>query len=132
MTTRRKFIVRSTGLLAGIALSNGRIYAGVDSVDPLFPVVISTWNHGKAANEAAWKILESGGYALDAVEAGVRVPEADPGVISVGYGGLPDSEGKVTLDACIMNEKGEAGSVTYLQHVMHPVSLARIDRKSVV
>jgi isoaspartyl peptidase/L-asparaginase-like protein (Ntn-hydrolase superfamily) len=90
-----------------------------------FPVVISTWNHGLPANEAAWEILREGGYSLDAVEAGVRVAEADPEVITVGYGGLPDATGKVTLDACIMDEKGNAGSVAFLEHIKHPISVAR-------
>ena len=66
------------------------------------------------------------GHSLDAVEAGVRVPEGDPNVITVGKGGIPDASGKVTLDACIMDEKGRAGSVTYLQHIVHPVSVARL------
>ena len=78
------------------------------------------------ANQAAWKILSEGGYALDAVEAGVRVPEADPEVITVGYGGIPDASGKVTLDASIMDEKGRAGSVSYLRCIKHPVSVARL------
>ncbi len=88
-------------------------------------VVVSTWNFGAAANEAAWEILAGGGYALDAAEAGARVPEADPAVISVGYGGLPDARGKVTLDACIMDEKGNAGSVTFLEDIIHAISVAR-------
>jgi isoaspartyl peptidase/L-asparaginase-like protein (Ntn-hydrolase superfamily) len=62
---------------------------------------------------------------LDAVEAGARVPEADPNDTSVGYGGFPDRDGNVTLDACIMDEFGMAGSVCFLQHIMHPVSVAR-------
>ncbi len=90
------------------------------------PMVISTWNHGYAANEAAWKVLGSGGSALDAVEQGVRVPEADPDNLSVGYGGLPDRDGHVTLDAAIMKGNGECGSVTFLEHIMHPVSVARM------
>src|SRR5437867_2819036 len=57
------------------------------------PIVLSTWNFGVAANEEAWKVLSTGGRALDAVEAGVRVPEADPKNTSVGYGGLPDRDG---------------------------------------
>ena len=89
------------------------------------PIVISTWNHGIVANEAAMKVIAKGGKAIDAVEAGVRVPEADPENLSVGYGGLPDRDGKVTLDACIMDEKGNAGSVTFLQHIKHPISVAR-------
>ncbi|KXK30048.1 MAG: N(4)-(Beta-N-acetylglucosaminyl)-L-asparaginase precursor [Candidatus Hinthialibacteria bacterium OLB16] len=51
------------------------------------PIVISTWKHGLAANQAAWEILSSGGSALDAAEGGVRVTESDPSVHSVGLGG---------------------------------------------
>lgn len=68
-----------------------------------FPMVISTWNHGLPANEAAMEVLRNGGKAIDAVEKGVMVPEADPESMSVGYGGLPDRDGHVTLDACIMD-----------------------------
>lgn len=90
------------------------------------PLVISTWRHGLAANEAAWKVLSSGGRALDAVEAGVRVSESDPNETSVGLGGLPDASGTITLDACIMNEKGECGSVACLQGIENPISVARM------
>lgn len=90
------------------------------------PIVISTWNHGVAANKQAWTVLNSGGRALDAVESGVRVPEADPDVMTVGYGGYPDREGNVTLDACIMDENQNCGSVAYLQHIKHPISVARL------
>ena len=99
--------------------------AGPGSVPPIRPVALSTWDHGLGANEAAWRILSQGGGALDAVEAGVRVPEADPQVTTVGYGGYPDRFGKVTLDACIMDELGRCGSVAFLQDVMHPISVAR-------
>ena len=88
------------------------------------PLVISTWKN-EGANEAAWKILSEGGNALDAVEAGARIPEGNPGDSSVGYGGRPDREGIVTLDACIMDEKGNCGAVTFLQNIKHPISVAR-------
>lgn len=91
-----------------------------------FPLVISTWAPNVKANAAAWEILSNGGRALDAVEAGVRIPEADPEDRSVGYGGLPDRDGHVTLDACIMDEKGNCGSVMFLRHIMHPISVARL------
>ena len=90
------------------------------------PLVVSTWTHGLAANEAAWAVLARQGRALDAVEAGVRVSEADPNVDSVGLGGLPDRDGHVTLDACIMNERGECGSVACLESIKHPTSVARL------
>lgn len=88
------------------------------------PMVLSTWRQPKA-NAAAQAVLDRGGSALDAVEAGVRIPEADPEDMSVGYGGRPDRDGHVTLDACIMDDKGNAGSVTFLEHIMHPISVAR-------
>jgi N4-(beta-N-acetylglucosaminyl)-L-asparaginase len=90
------------------------------------PIVISTWDFGKAANAAAWDVLSKQGKALDAVEAGVRIPEADPTNHSVGYGGLPDRDGFVTLDACIMDEKSNCGSVMCLEHIVHPISVARM------
>lgn len=89
------------------------------------PVVVSTWNDGIKANDKAWEILSGGGASLDAVEQGVMVIEADPTNITVGYGGLPDRNGKVTLDACIMDHLGNAGSVGSLEHVVHAVSVAR-------
>lgn len=126
MTSRRIFIARSATLLTGAGFAP-KLNAGVwRSGDVEWPVVISTWKHGLPANEAAWKVLAGGGYALDAVEAGVRVPEGDPAVQTVGYGGFPDANGKVTLDASIMDEKGQAGTVAWLQHIKHPVSVARL------
>ena len=89
------------------------------------PVVISTWKFGFPANEKAWEILKQGGWALDAVEQGVRVPESDPDVATVGYGGYPDRDGYVTLDSCIMDETGNCGSVAFLQHIKNPISVAR-------
>jgi len=90
------------------------------------PIVISTWDFGKEANAAAWTILNNKGRALDAVETGVKVPEADPNNHSVGYGGLPDRDGRVTLDACIMDEKYNCGAVMCLEHVIHAISIARL------
>ncbi len=89
------------------------------------PLVISTWNSGIAANEAAWSILGTRGRALDAVETGVKVAEADPSNTSVGFGGMPDRDGNITLDACIMDEVGNCGSVMCLEKIKHPVSVAR-------
>ncbi len=90
------------------------------------PLVISTWNHGLDANEAAMAVINGGGRALDAAEAGVKIPEADPENMSVGLGGLPDRDGKVTLDASIIDEQGNCGSVCFLQHIVHPISVARM------
>ena len=89
------------------------------------PIVISTWNFGVQANGVAWEILKNNGRALDAVEAGVKIPEADPNERSVGYGGRPDRDGRVTLDSCIMDEFSNIGSVACLEHIKHPISVAR-------
>lgn len=89
------------------------------------PIVISTWNFGREANAGAWEILSQGGYALDAVEAGVRITEADENNTTVGIGGAPDRDGFVTLDACIMDEKGRCGAVAFLENIAHPISVAR-------
>lgn len=127
---RRQFISRTTLAAGALAVPSWveKVKAG-DVLKPVpgnIPLVISTWNFGYEANETAWKILEDGGTAVDAVEAGVKVPEADPDNMSVGYGGIPDRDGNVTLDACIMKGNGECGSVTFLQHIKHPVSVARL------
>lgn len=89
------------------------------------PIVLSTWDFGLVANQAALNALDKNGSCLDAVEQGVKVIEADPNVTSVGYGGYPDREGKVTLDACIMDALGNCGGVACLEDIMHPISVAR-------
>lgn len=89
------------------------------------PIVISTWDFGVAANHAAWEVLNKGGRALDAVEQGVKIAEADLSNPTVGKGGYPDRDGHVTLDACIMDEDGNCGSVAALEHIAHPISVAR-------
>lgn len=117
---RRKFIATGAAGILATALRAERIAAARPE-----SLILSTWSFGVPANEAAMAALREGKTVLDAVEAGVRVPEADPAVSSVGYGGYPDRDGRVTLDACIMDGNGRCGSVTFLQHIMHPVSVAR-------
>ncbi len=122
MINRRNFIAQSAIGITGATFANACQTAQTVSVGE--PTVLSTWNNIKA-NEAAWQIISKGGRALDAVENGAKIPEADPNDQSVGYGGLPDRNGNVTLDACIMDEMGNAGSVCYLQHIKHPIAVAR-------
>lgn len=120
-SNRRRFLKTSAAL------------ASAFSLEPLMakpvasgPTVISTWDFGKAANVEAWKVLSANGRALDAVERGVWVPEADPKNTTVGLGGAPDRDGKVTLDACIMDENANCGAVLCLEHIVHPISVARM------
>jgi N4-(beta-N-acetylglucosaminyl)-L-asparaginase len=89
------------------------------------PIVLSTWSHGLPANHKAMEVLQGGGSVLDAVEQGVMVVESDLDNRSVGLGGLPDRDGKVTLDACIQDHDGRAGAVAFIQHFEHPISIAR-------
>ena len=124
MKNRREFLRYSAlGAMMSYCFNPLRTLAGSQ---PVKPVVISTWSFGVQANEGAWKILSAGGHALDAVEAGVRIPEGDPNERSVGLGGLPDRDGRVTLDACIMDEKGNCGAVASLESIVHPISVARL------
>jgi len=129
MANRRKFIKTAALGSAAFALSSFKTKIVVVSESSLNkvkkPIVLSTWNFGLQANEAAWKILKNNGRALDAVEAGVKIPEGDPKERSVGYGGRPDRDGRVTLDACIMDEYANIGSVACLEHIKHPISVAR-------
>ena len=127
MSTRRKFLQSSLAGSAALLSGKELLACGETKYDVQKnnPIVISTWDFGKEANAAAWKVLSSGGRALDAVEQGVMVPEADVKNQTVGYGGLPDRDGRVTLDACIMDENYNCGSVMCLEHIKHPISVAR-------
>jgi len=118
---RRSFLSLGLASVASQVFGNAK-----DSRAKNSPIVISTWEHGIDANKAAWEILSKNGKALDAVEAGVKVSEADPKVNSVGYGGFPDRDGRVTLDACIMDEHSNCGAVAFLEHIKHPIAVARL------
>ena len=125
MQERREFLkntfIGSAGLLVSCDSSD---MAGTPVKNN--PVVVSTWDFGQAANTEAWLTLGKKGRAVDAVEKGVMIPEADGSNQSVGYGGLPDRDGRVTLDACIMDDKYNCGSVMCLEHIMHPINVARL------
>ncbi|MBF9222984.1 N(4)-(beta-N-acetylglucosaminyl)-L-asparaginase [Hymenobacter ruricola] len=125
MSSRRKFLQSSAAGLAGLATAP--LAAAALPPAPLAagkPIVISTWDAGVNANKGAWRILGPGGYALDAVEAGVMVTESEQGCC-VGLGGNPDRDGIVTLDACIMDEKFNCGGVAGLERIKHPIGVAR-------
>lgn len=125
MINRRKFIQASA--FTGLATALGEKAFATDAAQGVKgkPIVISTWGSNIKANAAAWEILGTGGRAFDAVVKGVQIPEADPDDTSVGYGGLPDRDGKVTLDSCVMDEFGNCGSVMALEHIKHAVLVAR-------
>ena len=114
-TTRRAILATPAAALAGGAVARPSAPA----------VMVSTWDFGAAANAAGIAVRASGGSALDMVEAGGRVAEADESNSSVGLGGLPDRDGRVTLDACIMAWNGDIGAVCALEDLVHAVSVAR-------
>ncbi|MEO6456075.1 MAG: N(4)-(beta-N-acetylglucosaminyl)-L-asparaginase [Ginsengibacter sp.] len=122
MLNRRKFLHLSALTAPLVSFNNVATF----STNTVKPIVLSTWASNVKANTAAWNILGAKGKALDAVEAGVKIPEADPTDMSVGYGGLPDRDGRVTLDACIMDELANIGAVMALEYIMHPISVARM------
>ena len=131
---RRNFIKNAS--LTGVGLAIGNVVAGCNEnpkvekhisdvgIKVSLPLVIATWNV-KNATKKAWEVLHLGQSALDAVEQGCMIEEADLNNRSVGNGGLPDRDGNVTLDACVMNEKGDCGSVVYIKNITHAVSVAR-------
>tara|TARA_R110002020_G_scaffold68309_4_gene179005 strand:+ start:3108 stop:4112 length:1005 start_codon:yes stop_codon:yes gene_type:complete len=133
---RRKFIQNASLSTFGIAVGSS-VFASEKKLSSIiseeiksenstasFPLVIATWNVNNSTAEA-WRVLHEGKSALDAVEKGCMIEEANAEGQSVGIGGLPDRDGNVTLDACIMDSKGNYGAVVYLQNIMHPISVAR-------
>ena len=124
MSNRRKFL--QTSLLTSLSTALGSWSFNDSAIKPVIgkAIVLSTWDAGLAANKGAWEILGKGGRALDAVEAGVMITEASQNCC-VGLGANPDRDGFVTLDACIMDEFSNCGSVAFLERIKHPISVAR-------
>ncbi|MGB5378658.1 isoaspartyl peptidase/L-asparaginase family protein [Muriicola sp.] len=129
---RRKFL-KNSGLGGAVILGSSLVTACQEKVTEIGslaakiaegPIVIATWDVPNATAKA-YEILERNGTALDAVEQGVMVEEADVANQSVGKGGRPDRDGHVTLDACIMDKDSRCGAVVYLQNIVHAVSVAR-------
>ena len=90
------------------------------------PVVIATWPFGKTAAEVASKLLQQGKPALDAALAGAQAVEDDPKVHSVGFAGLGNRIGTVSLDACVMDGRTlDCGAVAAVENVRHAGALAR-------
>ncbi len=131
---RRKFICQSTLTSLGMVFSTPLFnfsftklktsLAMTNNNAKPFPLTLATWNFPLASQKAG-ELLDNGATALDAVELGVMVEEANLKNTTVGKGGAPDREGNVTLDACIMAPNGDAGAVVYLKNYTHAVSVAR-------
>src|SRR5690242_6850119 len=117
---RRDFMKSVAG---AAALSMSEIPAGAAASGPVF---LATWPHGKPAVDRAAEVFHAGGSLMEAVEKGINVPEDDPKIASVGYGGLPNEDGVVELDAAIMDGTlHRAGAVCVLHSIKNPISVAR-------
>ncbi len=141
---RRDFIKRTAAAGLSAPLLAGDTFAGTSQQNQLSalgqarPVVISSANganvpkrgvepRGISCVERAMQILKSGGDTLDAIVAGVNIVEDDPDDNSVGYGGLPNEECEVELDASVMHGPSRrAGAVANLHHIKNPASVAKI------
>jgi len=88
------------------------------------PVMVATWKFGRFATAAGWKHLRRS--PLDAVETGARAVEDAPSVDSVGRGSIPNRDGVLELDACIMDGRSlRFGSIAALRNIAAPISVAR-------
>ena len=132
---RREFIAASTAVVAGTAAS--RVLEAqaptVVASRSVPPVVIASRNGHVYKNggdvtcvELAFRMMTEGKDVLDSLIAGVNIVELDPGDTSVGYGGLPNADGVVQLDAsCMHGPKKRAGAVASLEGVRTPALVAK-------
>ncbi len=121
--TRRQFLLDAAAVAALAAVGNKRARA---QSAPLLPAVIATWDYGLPLCATAQKAFAANKDLLDALEAGVNTVENDPKVITVGYGGMPNADGVVQLDAAIMDGRTHrAGAVAALERIKNPISVAR-------
>jgi N4-(beta-N-acetylglucosaminyl)-L-asparaginase len=133
--SRRNFVLG--GAAAGIIAARPGLAPGqapqVITGKSVKPAVVSAANGNKFKNggpvtcvEKAFQMITSGADVLDAVIAGVNIVELDPEDNSVGYGGLPDADGVVQLDASVMHgPKKRAGCVAALEGVRTPSLVAK-------
>lgn len=126
--SRRSFFNTSLGLGASALIGKAFSFTQAEQAGQI-PVIITSHTNeiGKKAAEKGWEILSQGGTALDAVEKAANIIELDAEGTGVGYGGLPNEDGVVQLDASIMNGKTySAGAVACLENIKTPCSVARM------
>ncbi|MBL0099817.1 MAG: N(4)-(beta-N-acetylglucosaminyl)-L-asparaginase [Saprospiraceae bacterium] len=121
--SRRKFLQHGAMILPAISMITS-CSSQEEEKATTAPIVVSTWDSGLAVNKIAWEILKNKGKAIDAVEKGANSIENTINCC-VGLGGNPDRDGHVTLDACIMDENYNCGSVAFLEKIKNPISVAR-------
>src|SRR5437868_5147308 len=133
---RREFV--RTSAAAGMAAAVPRAIFGqaptVVTPRSVKPVVVAAANGNRYKNggsqtavEKAFALITGGADVLDALVAGVNLVELDPEDTSVGFGGLPNAEGVVQLDAsCMHGPKKRAGAVAALEGVRTPSNVAQL------
>jgi N4-(beta-N-acetylglucosaminyl)-L-asparaginase len=122
--SRRQFLLDAAALAALASVGGKRAQAQPSTA--IVPTVIATWDYGLELVTTAQKALAADKDLLDALEAGVNVVENDPKVLSVGYGGLPNEDGIVQLDAAMMDGRTHrAGAVAAIERIKNPISVAR-------
>ncbi len=126
---RRTFLDQSAMGVGGLLVSPSLIKNPIPKIKQEndlshSPYVLSTWNVPKAT-QTAGVALEKGLNALDAAVAGVAIEEANVLNTTVGKGGAPNRDGTVSLDACVMNHKGQCGSVMAVENIVHVAALAK-------
>lgn len=112
--------------MKSVAVASALGAAGLPAAEASRLTLLTTWDWGLQANRRAAEVFTGGGTLLDAVEKGINVIEDDPKITTVGYGGLPNADGVVELDAAIMDgTKRRAGSICNLHMIKNPISVAR-------
>jgi N4-(beta-N-acetylglucosaminyl)-L-asparaginase len=127
-TTRREFLRQavSTGAGAWAAAALPATAIAQSQTGPIKPIVVSSAN-GLRAVTKAMEMIAAGSDTLDAVISGVNIVEDDPNDVTVGYGGLPNEDGVVELDAAVMyGPTHEAGAVASLRNIRNPSKVARL------
>ena len=126
-TTRRSFLQKLAATGATLGLSPWTLNSMLASRPNLASTssgeatMLSTWNHGIEANAAGFHALQQGGNAMDMIEAGARLVEADATGLSVGIGGLPDRDGNATHVVTLTH-----GAIPLLQLRVHALEPQRI------
>ena len=125
--TRRRFFSSLGGLGIGLPMLR-RIGFAAPVNRPLIVTSKTLAVIREQVTNKAWQVLQAGGGPLDAAEKAVNVDELDPRDTSVGYGGDPNEEGFLQLDACVMSgpDGNTAGAVAALENIKTPCSVARL------
>jgi N4-(beta-N-acetylglucosaminyl)-L-asparaginase len=124
--SRRSFLAASAFGLSASAMIGA---APQKAAGPRRPIVVASGN-GMKCVEKAMELIKAGADPLDAAIAGVSIVEADPNDRTVGYGGIPNEDGVVELDAAVMHGPTHGGgSVASIRNIMHPAAVARLVMK---